>query len=89
MTTETEEKKDRVREAIKAVDPEKMENARTSFDEMLAEDPVCCEHRCYCCPRTYTHSPTYEIEGECEVVDYICGGCLLLGENRVDPRRIP
>ena len=40
-----------------------------------------CKHICMYCPRAYTHH-TNSCDGE----DYICGGCLLLGENGVDPR---
>ena len=87
MATNTDTR-DKVQRAIEAVDSERMDRARSLFDEMVAEDPVRCEHRCYCCPRTYTYSPTFEIHGECEIADYICGGCLLLGENGIDPRRI-
>lgn len=75
---------ERVKEAIAAVDPAKMQSARDAFDKLVA-GPVKHTHTCYCCPRTYTHVP----EDGLECDDYICGGCLLLGENGVDPRMVP
>lgn len=123
---------DKVKDAIAAVDPDKMQRARGTFDELMSspivrcgkcgellpkaeEDTVTvdghtvplsrlepwvqsrikqmvkreveCTHVCYCCPRTYTHNPTFEINDSiCELTDYICGGCLLQGSQGVDPR---